>query len=286
MKSILRNHSRLLFAAIAISCSALTWANPSPTPIRFLLTFDDGPSASLYHNPTEQVLNTLAKNSVQPAIKAIFFIQSRAKRGGGTEQGRKIMAREWREGHLLAFHTTTPGHTNHRYLDDEELQESLTNGIADLTAITGSAPQLVRPPFWSYNERTFALYQKNHLHVLLTDLSAKDGKIWGFNLSFTKRSNMYKQLAGLREQWRSGQLPTVDGAVPIVVTFHDVNTYTADHLEEYLQILLQVADELDMPTTALPFYHQRTELERAAMARTLRDASTKTTFSAWWDWFS
>lgn len=276
--------SVLLLVFLTLSCRADSSIISPTTPIRFLLTFDDGPSASLDHNPTEQILHTLAENTVQSGIKVIFFTQTRAKRGGGTEQGRKIMQREWDEGHLLALHTATPGHTNHRYLSNEELQKSLENGITDLTGITGTRPELVRPPFWSYDERTFAAYEKNDLHVLLTDLNAKDGKIWGYNFSFTKHRNMYQQLAALRDKWRGGELPIVDGCVPIIVTLHDVNRYTADHMEEYLQILLQVAAELAMPTADLPFYDSRNELERVAMARTLHDASSRTTLSGWWDW--
>lgn len=269
---------------MSLTCWADATIKSAPAPIRFLLTFDDGPSANLNRNPTEQILNTLAENAVQPGIKVIFFIQTRAKRGGGTEHGRKIMQREWNEDHLLAFHTATPGHSNHRYLNDEELQQSLADGIADLIKMTGSRPELVRPPFWSYDERTFTAYKKNDLHVLLTDLSAKDGKIWGFNFSFTKHRNMVQQLAALRDKWRHGELPVVDGCVPIIVTFHDVNTYTADHMEEYLNILLLAAAELAMPTTSLPFYAHRNELERAAMARTLHDASSRPTLPGFWDW--
>src|SRR3546814_6572893 len=45
-------------------------------PIRFLLTFDDGPSASSFWNPSMGVLDALAQNPVQPGIKAIFFVRS------------------------------------------------------------------------------------------------------------------------------------------------------------------------------------------------------------------
>jgi peptidoglycan-N-acetylglucosamine deacetylase len=271
---------------VSVTCTAgeIATIDSTPAPIRFLLSFDDGPSAKLEHNPTEQILATLAKNNVQSDIKVIFFTQTRAKRGGGTEYGKKIMQREWDDGHLLALHTATPGHTSHRYLDDNELEQSLEYGIADLTEITGSPPQLVRPPFWSYDKRTFAAYQKNQLHVLLTDLSANDGKIWGVNFSFTKHRNMHKQLAAMREMWLNKKLPVVDNVVPIIVTFHDVNSYTADRLEEYLQILLQVADELAIQTTTLPFYNNREELERAAMARTLRDVSVRPRLPGLWDW--
>ncbi len=47
-------------------------------PVRFLLTFDDGPSASSLWNPSATVLDSLKDNPVQPDIKAVFFVQTRA----------------------------------------------------------------------------------------------------------------------------------------------------------------------------------------------------------------
>ncbi len=273
-----------IFFALALLVTPYGAAQTSPVPIRFLLTFDDGPAANIYNNSTEQVLDVLAHNTVQPGIKAIFFTQTRAVNGGGTAIGRKLMQREWSEGHLLAFHTATPRHSNHRYLTDQELAETLQTGISDLTGITGVAPQLVRPPFWNYDLRTFTAYQQAGLHMLLTDLSANDGKIWGVNFSFHKHSNLLKMLTDFKPHWLAGELPVVDGAVPVIVTFHDVNTYTSNHIEVYLQILLQVASELDMPTTREPFYNQRDAIERAALARTISDGSHREQLPGFWDW--
>jgi len=142
-------------------------------PIRFLLTFDDGPSASGFSNPTLTVLDSLKNNPVQPDIKAVFFVQTGAARAGGSERGQRVMHRENAAGHILAFHTATPGHTNHRSLSPEVLEQSLSAGSAAIAAITGAPPALVRPPFWNYDKRTFAAYQQHGMHVLLTDVSAK-----------------------------------------------------------------------------------------------------------------
>jgi len=256
----------------------------TPAPLRFLLTFDDGPSAAKYNNSTEQVLEVLASNSVQPGIKVIFFTQTRAVNGGGTERGRALMKREWEEGHLLALHTATAHHSNHRNLDPEEFEASLQTGVADLTGITGIAPSLIRPPFWSYDQRTFAAYRQHGLQMLLTDLSANDGKIWGVNFSFHKHSNLLQQLAELKPRYLAGELPAVDGVTPIVVTFHDVNTYTSNHVEVYLQILLQVARELELPVADQAFYTGRDQLERAALARTVKDGSVRQKLPGMWDW--
>lgn len=253
-------------------------------PIRFLLTFDDGPSASGYNNPSRSVIADLAQNPVLPQIKAVFFLQTEAARSGGSSRGRKNMEREYAAGHILAFHTATGFHTNHRWLNDAELESTLTRGAADIAAITGSLPVLVRPPFWNYDRRTFAAYQRHGMHVLLTDLSANDGKIWGFNGSPRRRANLYRQLSVVRERIALGELPTVDGVIPVVVTFHDINRYTARHMQEYLQILLVSARINGLKTSAEPFYTDTAQLQRAALARTVKDVSEEVHLPGVWNW--
>ena len=253
-------------------------------PIRFLLTFDDGPSASGYNNPSRSVMADLAQNPVLPGIKAVFFLQTEAARSGGSARGRKTMQREYAASHVLAFHTATGFHTNHRWLNDAELESTLTQGAADIAAITGTPPVLVRPPFWNYDRRTFAAYQRHGMHVLLTDLSANDGKIWGFNGSPRRRANLYRQLSVVRERIALGELPTVDGVIPVVVTFHDINRYTARHMQEYLQILLDSARINGMKTAAEPFYTDTAQLQRAALARTVKDVSEEVHLPGVWNW--
>lgn len=253
-------------------------------PIRFLLTFDDGPSASGYNNPSRSVLADLANNPVLPGIKAVFFLQTEAARSGGSARGRKTMEREYAGGHVLAFHTATAFHTNHRWLSDAELERTLSQGAADIAAITGTPPTLVRPPFWNYDRRTYAAYQRHGMQVLLTDLSANDGKIWGFNASSRRRANLYRQLSVVRERIALGELPTVDGVIPVVVTFHDINRYTARHLQEYLQILMDSARINGIKTAAEPFYTDHAVLERAALARTVKDVNEPVHLPGVWNW--
>ncbi|MGA9705862.1 polysaccharide deacetylase family protein [Pseudomonas sp.] len=253
-------------------------------PIRFLLTFDDGPSASGYNNPSRSVVADLAHNPVLPGIKAVFFLQTEAARSGGSARGRKTMEREYAGGHILAFHTATGFHTNHRWLGDAELERTLGQGAADIASITGTPPLLVRPPFWNYDHRTFAAYQRHGMQVLLTDLSANDGKIWGFNGSPRRRANLYRQLSVVRERIALGELPTVDGVIPVVVTFHDINRYTARHMQEYLQILLDSARINGMKTAAEPFYTERAALQRAALARTVKDMNEPVHLPGVWNW--
>src|SRR5688572_1030191 len=108
--SLVRNGAGLpLLALLLVLCGCSSnpvgYGEPSHAPIRFLLTFDDGPSGALKNNPTGKILEALEHNEVQRGIKAIFFVQTRSIRGGDTEIGRALLQREYDEGHLLAFHT-------------------------------------------------------------------------------------------------------------------------------------------------------------------------------------
>ncbi|MGD8217263.1 polysaccharide deacetylase family protein [Pseudomonas thivervalensis] len=292
----MKNIARVLFiAALAIGLSGCIGAPIELTsqteqrlleqpPIRFLLTFDDGPSASPFWNPSLAVLDALADNRVQPGIKAVFFLQTRGPRSGGSDVGRSVMRRQQQEGHVLGFHTATYWHTNHRFLSPDELEQSLTNGGNDIAAMTGAAPSLVRPPFWSFDRRTAAAYRQHGLHILLTDMSANDGKVWGITMSPRRRINLIRQLSEVRERIAAGQLPAVDGAIPVVVTFHDINRYTARHAREYLQILLDSAKATGVRTAAKPFYDDRQALERAALARTVDRSAEPVHLPGLWDW--
>jgi len=270
----------------ACSTEPVKPAEPVKTaaPIRFLLSFDDGPASSRPDGPTASILHDLADNPLEPGIKAVFFLQTRAQKAGGSERGHELMHEEFAAGHVLAFHSATPHHSNHRFLDPAVLERSLTDGSADIRAVTGSAPQLVRPPFWSFDERTFAAYQAHGMHILLTDLSANDGKIYGVNFSLRRRSNMLHQLDAVRTRIEAGALPVIDGAIPVVVTFHDINPYTAHHMREYLQILEDSAHELNLPLAAKPFYDNHEELQRAALARTVNDPKEHVQLPGLWSW--
>ncbi len=260
--------SRFLSAALCFllaGCAAKGEIGVAQAPLRFLLTFDDGPATwSLLDKPsTVRVLETLADNPVQPGIKAVFFVQTRAWNAGGSEAGRELLRREHAEGHLLAVHTGTRGsHESHVHLPREALEQSLADARRDIAAIAGDAPRLVRPPFWTYDEASLAAYERAGLDMLLTDLSAHDGVVWGVNFSLRKRSNLRGQLERL-----GGRLPVLDGVTPVVVTFHDVNSHTARNLAAYLRILVEEAQAAGLQLAPKPFYDTRADLERAALLR-------------------
>ncbi len=276
---------RLLLSAVLLALPvASPHAAPVPAPIRFVLSFDDGPSGFSGDNSTVRVLDTLARNPVQDDIKAIFFTQTRHWHGGGTDVGRALIRREYADGHVVALHSATATHANHRFMSDADLDQSLQRGIDDLRELTGAAPTFVRPPFWAYDAASLANYHRHGLHMLLTDLNANDGKIWGINFSWHKRSNMLAMLTATRERWAAGAMPVVDGNTPVVVTFHDVNTYTARNIDTYLQILVDVARELDIPVADRPFYDERDALQRAALAATVASADQHPRLPGLWNW--
>jgi peptidoglycan/xylan/chitin deacetylase (PgdA/CDA1 family) len=292
-----------LFLLAIVSALLLTACNTIPTdyrpltpaqqqaaaPIRFLLTFDDGPSASTWFgtNPTASILDALDNNPVQPGIKAVFFVQTRASNGGGTPLGHQLQQREEAEGHLIGLHTSTPrGHLDQVAMKPAQLEQALTDGVADLNALGDTPPLFLRPPFWNYNERTFEAYQAHGLHMILTDMSANDGKIYGVNFSLTRRSHMLRELADVRQLIAHQAMPIVDGCIPVIVTFHDINRYTARHIQEYLQILLDSAHQLELPTAAHPFYDNRVAIQQALLQRAVKDGRAPVNLPGIWNLLS
>ena len=178
------------------------------------------------------------------------------------------MRREHAAGHVLGGHSGSPrGHIDHMLLPDPELDRTLADAQSDIAAIPGSPPDLVRPPFWNYDARTLAAYRRRGLHMLLTDVSANDGVIYVFDMSFRRRSHIRNSLAEIRERIAAGELPVVAGVIPLVVTFHDTNTYTAHHMQEYLRILTEEAANVGLVLASKPFYDDAGAIERAARLR-------------------
>jgi peptidoglycan/xylan/chitin deacetylase (PgdA/CDA1 family) len=255
--------SKLILAACLFALAPGAFAGAEPgAPIRFLLSFDDGPAPS-----TAKVLAALAANPVQPGVKAIFFVQTQV---AGAE-GREMMRRTYAEGHLLAVHTgTARGHVSHMALSREELEASLRQARADIAAIAGAAPHFVRPPFWFYDDEALGCYSRADLAMLLTDVNALDGVVLGINLVPGRRMLIRHQLERIKREWQEGALPLLDGAAPVVATFHDVNTGTAGNLAEYLQLLVEEARAAGLRLDQRPFYDRREDLERAAGVRARR----------------
>lgn len=226
------------------------------------MTFDDGP-----HTNTRLILEQLANNTLQRQIKALFFVQTRNAQGGGSRLGRSLLEREHAEGHVLGLHTGTSSHASHTSLSQSQLDRSLRDGIEDIQTIIQDRPKFVRPPYWRFNSDTLVGYTRNGLHMVLSDAKAYDGINCGFHIfrRWTFRSQLHKICRRMRDE----DIPNDDGTVPIVVTFHDTNTYTASHLTEYFDLLIEEAERAGLPVNNKPFYDRAAEITRAALQRAI-----------------
>lgn len=262
----------LALAALWLAgCQSLPSEPPAPLavpPVRFLLTFDDGPSVSEGFNPTLAVHAALARNRVQPEIKALFFVQTRNTNGGGTERGRAILRQTHAAGHVLGLHScSVRGHVRHTKMTPEELDTCLADGKSDLRGITEADPLFLRPPYWGRTEATHLRYAANGLHMLLTDINSRDGVTHFYNHGWTMRNHLRDELVRVRERLARNELPSLNGATPLVVTFHDINRWTGENLAGYLEMLVEEAAGLGIPLSERPYYDQGREIISAAHLR-------------------
>jgi peptidoglycan/xylan/chitin deacetylase (PgdA/CDA1 family) len=238
-------------------------ATAAPAPLRFLLTFDDGPSAETGYNPTAAILDRLADNPWQPGIKAVFFVQSRAPHAGGSALGQSLLRRIEREGHVLALHSgTARGHIRHTRLPRAELGRSLADGRADLHAIGGRPMRFVRPPNWDYDAAVLACYRRHGFVMVLDDIKARDGKTWGFKWNPRLYSHLRAELGQTLLAAAKRTEPAIAGVLPVIVTLHDTNTATARALDLYLSALLEAAQALAAPLAQPVFYADRAQIEQ------------------------
>jgi len=239
------------------------------------MTFDDGPSAAQKDNPTRSILDQLANNTVQPGIKAVFFVQTRNPNGGGSAIGQVLLRRIHADGHMLALHSgSRRGHINHTQMPWPEFEQSLHDGIADLKRITGVAPEFVRPPFWAFNARTLTGYHEHNLRMLLDDVTIGDGKIHGVIVNFHARNRIRIDLRNMYRKIQDGEVPEVAGHYPIVVTFHDTNPYTAKHLQPYLEMLVEEVWRAGMTLDSQYFYANTADLDTVVAARVTTSMNT------------
>lgn len=260
----------LLFLGSLCACRSIKPIppdDPATNPkVKFLLTFDDGPSAIKENNPTLSILDQLAVNDVQSNICAIFFIQTHHPRGTGRPKGMEVLAEIPRRGQLVGIHSVSPrGHISHTKMPTNELVRLLVDGKQLLKKVSGEEPILVRPPYGVSNPTTRAIYRDLDLHLLMADIPAHDGIVHGINCSPRRRSHIRRLLTSVRNTLV--QKPAGVEPYPIVVAFHDVNRYTARHMTEYLHILVEEAAHAGLTLDHQPFYADREESKAAALYR-------------------
>ena len=237
-------------------------------PVRFLLTFDDGPSGSLQNNPTASILDQLADNPIQPGIKAIFFVQTRYPKNGGSDIGQQLLRRIHDSGHLLALHSGSDrGHINHTRMRSDELDQSLRDGIDDIRLITAVAARFVRPTFWAFNNATLAAYERNRLHMLMYDIRVNDGITGGINYVWRLRLRVAAEMRTMHARIQEGVVPVVGDAIPLIVAFHDTNRLTAENLPVFMRLLLEEAHKQGLTVAAKPFFDVTEEINAMALAR-------------------
>ncbi len=231
-----------------------------------MLTFDDGPSIKKTYNPTLAIMHQLATNDVQPGAKAIFFVQTGHPRGGGTPEGHEVMRTLAADGHVLGIHSVSHrGHVDHRKVPPDELKASLKEAKALLRELTGSDPILVRPPFGARNPTTRTLYEELGLHMLMADIRARDGLIYGYKSSLFRRVHIRNALIETyHNALRNGHQ---DEPLTVIMNFHDVNPYTARHMTEYLHILVDEARHVGFTVPPKPFFDGTQALTAAALGR-------------------
>ena len=265
-------------------CTLLTTGMAEAAPIRLLLTFDDGPSLRERDNPTGRILDVLADNATQPGIRAVFFVHTRVddRRGAVT---RSLLRRIATEGHLLGLHSgAAPAWRTHPGLGPDLLAATLTDSAAELVRLGVTPAPLVRPPLWRFDPQSLGVYRQLGLGMLLTDVSARDGKSWGFRASPRRRGHLSREFERVAARVASGGLPIHDGVHPVLVTFHDTNTWTAAHFGEYLELLLEAARGAGLQLADPPFYSERGSITQAAAARAHDDQTDDRVVPAPWRW--
>ena len=120
--------------------------------------------------------------------------------------------------------------------------------------------------------------------MLLTDVNVGDGKTWGFRANPRRRSHLLKEMKSVEARIRAGEIPGIDGHTPIVVTFHDTNTWTASHMNEYLEILVDSARQAGITLDEQPYYANAARLEAAAVYRARNETNPESMVPAPWSW--
>jgi peptidoglycan/xylan/chitin deacetylase (PgdA/CDA1 family) len=217
---------------------------PVKDTIEIVLTFDDGPHVEELgrgKNHTERVIRTLEDNIIQKGIRAVFFVQTHAPGRGGTQIGRDIIASVAKQGHVIGIHTgSTRDHASHRSRARARPYDADENGVLDradgdnglesdmirakkrIQTLAGSFPLYVRPTYGERDETVEATYRRQNLKMILWDIDSGDNT--GSPGVDVVNQNIHEGM----------QRCIAAGKTQLVILFHDINSQTAQNLEEYL----------------------------------------------------
>jgi len=166
------------------------------------LTFDDGPHQTL----TPKLLDILAEHEVP----ATFFVI-----GSLVEYYPELVSRAFQEGHQIGNHTYN--HKNLSNLSVEEIRKEISETADLIESATGSKPNILRPPYGSYNDEVLT---HADAAVIMWSLDTEDWKHRDSDLVYDAVVNQAQ-----------------DGDI---VLFHDIHETTIATIEA---IILQLKDE-------------------------------------------
>jgi peptidoglycan/xylan/chitin deacetylase (PgdA/CDA1 family) len=206
------------------------WPSPAAGPTmsgdpELVLTFDDGPNPKT----TPLVLDALAKHH----IHATFFIVG-DRITNFPKEAPGIIARELREGHIVANHTMTHKDLCKKKLDDDAAARDIDDGKKTIEGVTGGYTTVwFRTPFGVRCERVENLLAERHLTHFHWDLDPQE---W-------KHNNTQKALDYVEKQ--VGKMTGRN-----VLLMHDIKTATAESLP-------QILDWIDEENARRAESHQR-----------------------------
>ena len=237
----------------------LSRKNPPPGVVEIILTFDDGPHAQFTgtgRNYTENILNTLERNSLCNNIKAVFFVQTHAASRGGNAIGQKLIAMTAGKGHIVGIHTgSNQDHARHvtrsalpayeinnKLQGRNALESDMIRAKQRIAALTGKVPVFVRPTYGAFNRTVLNTYATQGLNMIMWDIPSED------NIRSHESIERIEQhiRESVRREIRSGNRR-------IVFLFHDINRRTQRELMRYLYCITDTVMELGLrprfPTT-------------------------------------
>ncbi len=211
------------------TCSGVRPPDSGPFGNKIAITFDDGPSLTT----TPKVLEILARHNV----KATFFVLGKHAH---TAEQQALLRQMAAAGHILG------NHSYHHYNSKTVSSETWTAEVEDTNEILagilsefGEKPAYFRFPYGSANCSTYGIVTTHGYHVTGWHIdsgdwcfqSSKDGYGYCSPRTFRYVPDEYR---GDITGWVLHQARTTHGGI---LLFHDIHSFTVDHLDEILTAL-------------------------------------------------
>jgi peptidoglycan/xylan/chitin deacetylase (PgdA/CDA1 family) len=194
------------------------------------ITFDDGPGASI---------DKLLKALDDAEARATFFVLGDVSAARPTAL-KKIAA----AGHEIGTHTWD--HQALPMLTDAEVRAELTRSADVIAKITGTRPELMRPPYGSLSTRVIGLLGAREWPIILWDVDPEDWK-------YRNADTVYKRVLAM----------TAPGSI---VLLHDIHATTVAAMPRILAALadrgytfVTVSELYNRPLIAGGVYYDRAD---------------------------